>query len=1055
MRKRTTNFFVSLLVLAFAFTMLSNQAASRQKILLEQFTGSWCGWCVDGSLVMDSLIQEYPDDIIGVKIHYNDPMEISNIDEIRQYCVVNSYPSGALNRQIFNVQGNGLIALPRGIWRMAFDALLEGAEETIEISSDWYIDKFNNKIVGTVKAKFLEAIDEDVRLNLYICENNITGGSGYGQQNEYASRPGFENHPYYDKPPLITDYVHDRVVRVMAGGTVGEKGNLPDNIAANSEYEYTFEIPIEPGWDLNELFCVGLVQKAYSQPSPTRIIYNSCYGTQHKPTTEIASNQKYYDVKKSDNSFERQYSVKNVSDSDITYNFSFETSERTPDGWQVDVTLPSKVLSGKKNRPLADEVTINAGESVDVTVSFTPKDNIGIGDLHLIVEEKDNSDAIQNSEKMILISGEIESFEVLDDDELGVYTIHESVSATGRDQYFPIQSNVFNDAYTLIKDQRKLKYLIWNTGNNGTITTNEGNKMASMLNDNLGLLITGAVPIPLLQVNYPTHILLSYLGLEWVMETSPMQDVENFTMIGIDNDPVTDGLTIPNCQLLNGQTYFLQELYITDEDVTKPMLKVQSNDRNIGFRVETMEYRIALFAFSTQVIVSEEGRKQLLNRTLTWLEEIGDMPKAYISRSKIDFGRIEINTTAEESLYIENIGGSDLIIENFSFDWNKDQTFKIDKHPPITIPAGEKEDFTITFEPTYTSSFNSFLNISHNASEYDESISLKGVGGEAYDGPKLSLSLEGDELDFGGVKYGKSKSEIIVMRNIGSDVLTFYDVAIYNEPAGVYELVENYNNTEIPAQSAKNLTVRFTPKEANTEYNQGQIIIQSDDVDVGTVFIFLKGNSSSIAEGPIISTNVVDNELDFGTIAMNESTTETLEIENTGDEDLVIEKIRLVDPDDVFSIAGELTDITVEGGQTKSIDITFSGAEEGDYDAVISIESNAENEDKYNFMLVGKIEGQSGVEDIFTSNDPIAVEVYPNPSDGNFTLNYMNNSRISNFDISITNAAGSIVKQMSSQQLSLGFGTLNIDCSEFSSGTYVIILESNGISAQKQVVIVK
>ena len=1056
MMKKVTNWFISLMMIALAFTMLSDQASAKQRILLEQFTGAWCGWCVDGTLVMDSLLQEYPDDLIGVKIHQNDPMQIPNIGELMEYCLVSNvgFPSGALNRQVFNIQNNAYIALPRSIWRQALELMLDD-EEKIEISSEWYVDKLNNKIYATVHTKFLEAMNEDVRLNLYVCENNVTGGSNYDQTNAYSNRQGYETHPYYDKPPTLTGYVHERVVRVMAGGTRGEKGDLPESIAADSEYEHTFEIDIDPNWDLDEVFCVGLVQKAYSQSSQTRMIYNSCYSTQLEPTTEITSDEGSISVRDKDNSFERTYSIENVSDSDITYLFSFETSGRTPDGWELNVTLPDKVLEGKNDVPLADEVTINAGESVDVTLSFTPKNNIGLGDAFIIIDEKDNAEAIRNSAKMTMISGEIESFEVTDDDELGSYSIHQSVEETGRDQYFPIRSDIFEQAYEDIKSKRKLKYLIWNTGNRGTINSSEANKIASMLNDNLGLLITGAVSLPMLQINYPTHILLNYIGLEWDQDNSNLSGINQFSMTGVSGDPITDGLIIPNCDRTAGQSYILQELFPTDTDVTIPILKVQSNESNIGFRIETMEYRIVVFSFSTQVIVSNEGRKQLLDKTLTWLEEIGDMPKAYVSRSKIDFGRIEIDTKAEETFYIENVGGSNLVIENMTFDWNEEKIFKIDKEPPVTIPPGEKVDFTISFEPTYASTFNSFLNIKHNASEYEESISLQGVGGEAYDGPKLSLSLEGDELDFGGVKYGKSKSEIIVMRNIGSEVLTLFDVAVINDPAGVYELVGNYNNTEIPAQGAKNLTVRFTPKEANKEYNQGQIVIQSDDVEIGTLFIYLMGNSSAAAEGPIISTNAVDSELDFGTIAKNESTTKALEIENTGDEDLIIEKMRLVDPDEVFSIAGEMENITIPAGETESIDITFSGSEEGEYDAVISIESNAENDSKLNLMLTGKIEGESGVEDIYESNAPLAAEVYPNPSDGNFALNYMNNTNNTAFDILIMDAKGSLVKQISGKRLSTGFGTLDLDCSDLSSGTYMVFLESNGVSVQKQVVIVK
>ena len=44
--------------------------------LIEEYTGTWCGWCVRGLVGMELLRQRFGDEFIGVAYHNDDPMEI-------------------------------------------------------------------------------------------------------------------------------------------------------------------------------------------------------------------------------------------------------------------------------------------------------------------------------------------------------------------------------------------------------------------------------------------------------------------------------------------------------------------------------------------------------------------------------------------------------------------------------------------------------------------------------------------------------------------------------------------------------------------------------------------------------------------------------------------------------------------------------------------------------------------------------------------------------------------------------------------------------------------
>jgi len=50
------------------------QVPSRT-VLIEEFTGEWCGWCPTGMMELEEMIAKYGDTIIVVAVHISDPLE--------------------------------------------------------------------------------------------------------------------------------------------------------------------------------------------------------------------------------------------------------------------------------------------------------------------------------------------------------------------------------------------------------------------------------------------------------------------------------------------------------------------------------------------------------------------------------------------------------------------------------------------------------------------------------------------------------------------------------------------------------------------------------------------------------------------------------------------------------------------------------------------------------------------------------------------------------------------------------------------------------------------
>ena len=98
MKKLTLFIFVILLT----FLFFRNADAQTKRVLLEQHTGAWCGWCVDGTFVMDQILELYGDQVIGVKIHGGgDAMQIPEQSEIGSVLGLTGFPSGTVDRKDF------------------------------------------------------------------------------------------------------------------------------------------------------------------------------------------------------------------------------------------------------------------------------------------------------------------------------------------------------------------------------------------------------------------------------------------------------------------------------------------------------------------------------------------------------------------------------------------------------------------------------------------------------------------------------------------------------------------------------------------------------------------------------------------------------------------------------------------------------------------------------------------------------------------------------------------------------------------------------------------
>ena len=251
-----------------------------KRIVVEEATGMWCGYCPEGTVAMHTLQERYPDQFIGVAVHVNDAMQVAGYGDVM------SFPSGAptawLDRKIYvkdmltPVLADGThtyTTLMGGIESLFIDRLHEQTFADISVSGD--MSDGADEILTDVSVRFAKGYDDtDFRIILLLTEDHVWK-PGYYQTNYHSGRDeslsGFEALPAM----IRQDYEFNHVARSVMGGYTGIKGVVPSEVRAGDSYSYSssFKLP-ETILDIQNLKLIAMIADA-----ATGEIMNAAYWT--------------------------------------------------------------------------------------------------------------------------------------------------------------------------------------------------------------------------------------------------------------------------------------------------------------------------------------------------------------------------------------------------------------------------------------------------------------------------------------------------------------------------------------------------------------------------------------------------------------------------------------------------------------------------------------------------------------------------------------------------------------------------------------------------------
>lgn len=211
-------------------------AVEEKSVVIEEGTGTWCGWCPRGAVAMDYMVTTYPTDFIGIAVHNADPMTVTEYDNGANFT---GFPGSNVDR----------VLLDQSVSQSAFVSYYNARKDLIvpaavSVAASGAGSSVTVVASATFRTVFAAA---NYRLGVIIIEDGVTGTtSGYNQANYYAggasgAMGGFESLP---DPVPAAQMEYNHVGRALLGGYNGQTGSVPAAITDGQTVSYTFNYAV-------------------------------------------------------------------------------------------------------------------------------------------------------------------------------------------------------------------------------------------------------------------------------------------------------------------------------------------------------------------------------------------------------------------------------------------------------------------------------------------------------------------------------------------------------------------------------------------------------------------------------------------------------------------------------------------------------------------------------------------------------------------------------------------------------------------------------------------
>lgn len=221
--------------------------AKKPKVVpvVEEATGTWCGWCARGIPGLALLNKIYRDDVITLAVHgggNGDPMILDNY-QLNAF----SYPSCTINRGevVDPYYGSGSTAF--GISREVEAVQRSYVPAGIEVTADW-ADANQTKISVKATTTFVENVSNaNYRIGYVLAEDGLSGTTPAWYQTNYYAGSSLKDDNLVNLTggeSKITNVVYNYIPVAAYEPFEGIEGSVPATITKDVAMEHAYTIDI-------------------------------------------------------------------------------------------------------------------------------------------------------------------------------------------------------------------------------------------------------------------------------------------------------------------------------------------------------------------------------------------------------------------------------------------------------------------------------------------------------------------------------------------------------------------------------------------------------------------------------------------------------------------------------------------------------------------------------------------------------------------------------------------------------------------------------------------
>lgn len=217
----------------------------KKRALLEEYTGTWCGWCPRGFVGLEHMNELLGNDFVGVSYHNSDPMSFADSYPNN----VTGFPDAWIDRKLQtdaycgdNYDGHFNID-------KAYAEACEGVAAASIDCKAFFTSNSQTTVNAQATVRFpVTHADNPYRLGFLLTADGLSGsGDAWAQSNYYSSMsssyPDADMSQFAEGDSYIYGLTYNFVV-VGYNGTGWIESSLPQSIEADKSYTYDYSFDL-------------------------------------------------------------------------------------------------------------------------------------------------------------------------------------------------------------------------------------------------------------------------------------------------------------------------------------------------------------------------------------------------------------------------------------------------------------------------------------------------------------------------------------------------------------------------------------------------------------------------------------------------------------------------------------------------------------------------------------------------------------------------------------------------------------------------------------------